>query len=123
MHPPDICLRLLQPALGGGQQPVNDQLATGAPVSQQAVQPANQLGTQKPAVTVQNVPATTAANRLGFTDRDTLPPVSMQCHMAIAYASFLQCVRLIAMMPPPWGTHCSCRCCDMQPAMLRTVTS
>ena len=71
---------MLQPALGGGQQPVNDQLATGAPVSQQAVQPANQLGTQKPAVTVQNVPAAVAANRLGFTDRDTLPPVSMQCH-------------------------------------------
>jgi hypothetical protein len=80
LHAPDIRLCMLQPALGGGQQPVNDQLATGAPVSQQAVQPANQLGTQKPAVTVQNVPAAVAANRLGFTDRDTLPPVSMQRH-------------------------------------------
>ena len=80
MRAPDACLHILQPALGGGQQPVNDQLATGAPVSQQAVQPANQLGTQKPAVTVQNVPAAVAANRLGFTDRDTLPPVSIHCH-------------------------------------------
>jgi hypothetical protein len=70
-------LRMLQ--LGGGQQPVNDQLPTGLPTSQQAVQPADQLGTQKPAVTVQNVPATIAANRLGFTDRDTLPPVSLPC--------------------------------------------
>lgn len=80
MRASDDCLPMLQPALGGGQQPVNDQLATGAPVSQQAVQPAGQLGTQKPAVTVQNVLAASAANRLGFTDRDTLPPVSMQCH-------------------------------------------
>lgn len=67
----------------GGQQPVNDLLPTGQPTSQQAVLPGDQLGTQKPAVTVQNVPAASAANRLGFTDRDTLPPVRVDDYMAL----------------------------------------
>ena len=121
LHAPDIRLCMLQPALGGGQQPVNDQLATGAPVSQQAVQPANQLGTQKPAVTVQNVPAAVAANRLGFTDRDTLPPVSMQCHRGHRLSR--HCCKSVTerhIIPAP-GTNRSCICTGMQPAMLRTV--
>lgn len=66
------------------QAPVNDALPTtpDTGVTAAGTAPGDQLGTQGSAVTVQNVPATAQANRLGFTDRDTLPPVRVASHVS-----------------------------------------